>query len=112
MAFLAPRPPDAIAFVARVHWLVAASIVAMTTLLLLVLTQLPVEFGSRTFYVSFAVGAVYAMAGTLVWNGHPFGRILSYPCSMLYLPRPQLGLEIFRIMGSAEYRAHFVRRPH
>lgn len=110
MAFSRARPPDSVALVARVHWLVAASILAMTTLLLVVLSQLPIEFGARTFYVSFGVGALYGMTGALVWIGHPLGRILSYPCSMLYLPRPQLGLEIFRIMGSAEFRAHFARR--
>lgn len=110
MARSGQRPPDCVAWVARTHWLVGGSILFSTALLYAIVGRLPVELGPRMFVVSAIIAATYGLTGTLVWIGHPLGRILSYPCSLLYLPRQQLGLHIFRVMGSAEFRAHFARR--
>ena len=105
------RPPDCVAWVARTHWLVGGTILVSVLLVYATVSRLPVELGPRLFIVSAGIAATYGLTGTLVWFGHPLGRILSYPCSLLYLPRQQLGLHIFRVMGSAEFRAHFTRRP-
>lgn len=105
------RPPDCVAFVARVHWTMAAIIVVSTGLVHWATHHLPrIEFGPRTFLIAGGLAAAYLLAGALVWLGAPLGRLLSRVCALLYLPRPRFGLLIWETMNLPEFRAHFVRR--
>ena len=105
------RPPKSVALVARVHWTVGVIIIVSTGLIHWVTHHLPrFEFGPRTFLTAGGLAAAYLLAGTLVWLGAPFGRLLSRVCALLYLPRPQVGSYIWETMDSPEFRAHFERR--
>lgn len=105
------RPPKTVAFVARTHWVVGVIIVASVALLHLLTRNLPgIEFRPRTYIITGGLGALYLLAGTLVWFGLPFGRVLSRICGLLYLPRPQFGGSIWETMNSAEYQEYFTRR--
>jgi multidrug transporter EmrE-like cation transporter len=102
------RPPACVALVARTHGVVGATALASVILLHFLTRGLEhIEFGPRTYAISLGIGLTYLLAAVLVWFGSPGGRVLSRVCSVLYLVRPQLGLDLLRIMASEEYRAHF-----
>ena len=102
------RPPASVALVARTHGVVGATALASVILLHFLTRGLQhIEFGPRTYAISLGIGLTYLLAAVLVWFGSPGGRLLSRVCSVLYLVRPQLGLDLLRIMASEEYRAHF-----
>ena len=104
-------PPQCVALVARTHWFVGVTIVASIVLLHVLTRKLPgIEYGPRTYILTGSLAVLYLLAGTLVWFGAPFGRLLSRICCLLYLPRPSFGGRLWEIMNSAEYRAHFTRR--
>ncbi len=110
LVHLMARPPQSVITVARVHWVVGSVIVVSTLLLHSATHNLPrIQFGPRTFMVAGGLAALYLLAGTLVWFGAPFGRVLSRICSLLYLPRANFGSAIWETMNSPEFRAHFVR---
>ena len=104
-------PPKSAALVARTHWIVGVAIVVTAGVLLLMTRNLPqIEFGPRTYIVTGGLALLYLLAGTLVWFGAPFGRLLSRVCGLLYLPRPQFGGYLWDVMNSSEYQAHFERK--
>lgn len=104
-------PPKCVVFVARTHWVVGGVIVASIVLLHLLARRVPgIEIGARSYAITGGLGALYLLAGTLVWFGAPFGRLLSRVCCLLYLSRPRLGSHLWETMDSAEFRAHFTRR--
>jgi hypothetical protein len=104
------RPPQCVAFVARTHWLVGATIAVSVALLHAYTQKLPVvEFGTRTYAITIGMAAFYLLAGTLVWLGIPAGRLLSRICGLLYLARPSFGSFIWETMNSPEFRGHFRR---
>ena len=103
------RPPPSVLLVARTHAAVAAVIFTSTGLLFVLTRRWPVELEPITFQVSLGLGLLYGLAGYLVWRGLPPGRWLSRLCGLLYLARPGLGSQLWRIMDSEEYRAHFRR---
>ena len=106
-----PRPPSCVALVARTHWLVGAVILVSLALLAWVTHRVPrIEFGAATYGIAGGLAALYLLAGTLVWLGAPFGRLLSRICGLLYLPRPQFGSLLWDIMDSPEFKVHFTRR--
>lgn len=102
------RPPASVALVARTHGVVGATALASVILLHFLTRGLEhIEFGPRTYVITLGISFAYGLAAALVWCGTPGGRWLSRVCSVLYLVRPQLGLDLLRIMASEEYRAHF-----
>lgn len=103
------RPPAAVILVARTHWLVSAAIFLLVGALHVFTRRWPVEFGPETYAITLGMGTLYGLAGTLVWLGLPFGRLLSRICGLLYLARPHLGSHLWDVMDSAEYRVHFKR---
>lgn len=104
------RPPDSVAFVARVHWTVSGIIIVSTGLVHWATHDLPrIEFGPRTFITAGSLAAIYLLAGTLVWFGAPLGRLFSRVCALLYLPRPRFGSLVWETMNLPEFRAHFER---
>jgi hypothetical protein len=104
------RPPEAVALIARTHWVMSGVILALTLGLYIVLYNSAVlELSRRTYAVTLGLSALYILTGVLVWFGRPIGRPLNYVCSLLYLARPPLGLRIWKIMRSEEYQAHFRR---
>jgi hypothetical protein len=105
------RPAPEVVFVARTHWLVGV-VVGLSLMVLWALTRrLPrVEFGAITYQIGGGLGALYLLAGTLVWCGLPAGRLLSRVCGLLYLPRQPFGSLVWETMNSAEFQAHFTRR--
>ena len=106
-----PRPPSCVALVARTHWLVGAVILVSLALLAWVTHRVPrIEIGTTTYGIAGGLAALYLLAGTLVWLGAPFGRLLSRICGLLYLPRPQFGSLLWDIMDSPEFKAHFARK--
>ena len=109
---LARRRPDGVALIARAHWLTGSVILSCVFLLYVMLRNSKVFAVSPDAYLStLGLGLLYAATGFMVWTGAPTGRFFSYVCSLLYLARPQLGLPIWRIMSSPEYKAHFERPP-
>lgn len=103
-----PRPPESIVFIARTHWLMGAVILFFAAMLYLLLRDSSVlELSRRTYAITVGLGATYLITGVLVWFGTPIGRVLNYVCSLLYLARPPLGLRIWKIMRSEEFKAHF-----
>lgn len=105
------RPPASVVFVARTHWIVAGTIAVSVAVLHLATRHVSVvEFGPKTYAITGALMFLYFVAGVLVWFGLPFGRVLSRICSLIYLPRPQLGERIWAVMNSPEFRAHFGER--
>ena len=106
------RPPASVVFVARTHWLVGLAIVGSVILLHLLIRSVPrITIGTDGYLITGGLAALYLIAGTLVWYGAPFGRLLSRVCSLLYLPRPQFGSAVWDSMNSAEFQAHFDRTP-
>jgi hypothetical protein len=104
------HPPTCVAFVARTHWFVGLTIVASIVLLHLLTRNLTtIEFRPRTYAIAGGLAVLYLLAGTLVWYGLPLGRVLSRICTLLYLPRPQLGGQLWDTMNSPDYQAHFKR---
>jgi hypothetical protein len=107
------QPPQSVAFVARTHWFVAFIIALSIAVLHLMTRNLPgIEFRPRTYAITSSLGLLYFVAGTFVWFGLPFGRVLSRVCALLYLPRPQFGGRIWETMNTPEYQAHFTSRQH
>lgn len=104
------QPPASVLLVARTHAAVAAVIFASTGLLFALTRRWPVELEPITFRLSLGLGSWYGLAGYLVWRGLPPGRWLSRICGLLYLARPGLGSQLWRIMDSEEYQSHFRRR--
>ena len=103
-------PPACVAFVARTHWTVGIVIVVSIALLHWLTPRLPaVEFGSTTYLITGSLAALYLLAGTLVWLGAPFGRLVSRVGALLYLARPQFGSRVWETMNSPEFQAHFAR---
>jgi hypothetical protein len=105
-----PPPPESVRLVARTHWLVGGVIVVSVGALHLLTRQLPVAFSAKTYVISLGLGALYLLAGTLVWFGRRPGRLLSRICGLLYLVRPGLGSHLWRLMSSPEYQAHFGKK--
>ena len=106
------RPPEGVALIARAHWLTSGVILLCLGLLHLILRSSSVLTLTRDTYVyALGLSMLYAATGFMVWAGAPPGRYFNYVCSLLYLARPPLGLQIWRIMRSQEYRAHFERPP-
>jgi hypothetical protein len=67
-------------------------IVVSIGVLHLITRNLPaIEFGPKTYVITWSLAALYGLTGTLVWFGAPLGRLLSRICGLLYLPRPQFG---------------------
>ncbi|MDO8542517.1 MAG: hypothetical protein Q7S40_18915 [Opitutaceae bacterium] len=105
-----PRPPESIAFIARTHWVMGGVIAGFTIGLYGLLHDSTVlELSRKTFTITIALSAMYVVAGLVVWFGTRGGRALNYICSLLYLARPPLGMRIWKIMRSDEYKAHFRR---
>src|SRR3954469_11020700 len=106
------RPPDSVAVIARHHWLTGAAMVFFIALVSTFSRNFSGAFAlsSKGYAITLAIAALYLGTGTLVWFGVPVGRYLSNACSFIYLARPQLGLRIWRLMGTAEFKAHFARR--
>jgi hypothetical protein len=89
---------------------VGATIVAAVVLLHFLTRKLPfVAFGPKTYVITGGLAALYFSAGTLVWFGLPFGRLVSRVCGLLYLARPQLGSRLWDMMNTPEFREHFTR---
>lgn len=103
-------PPTCVVFVARTHWIVGLAILCSTALLHVLTRRLPgIEFGMSTFAITGGIAALYLTAGTLVWFGAPPGRLLSYVCALLYLPRPSFGSLMWETMNRPDFKAHFTR---
>ena len=96
--------------VARTHWLVGAAIFSFVGLLHVGTRGLPVEFGPKTYIITLGLGGLYLLGGTLVWFGAPFGQFVSRVCALIYLSRPNLGSNLWHIMDSPEFKAHFKAR--
>ncbi|MBI4622191.1 MAG: hypothetical protein HY736_03085 [Verrucomicrobia bacterium] len=106
------RPPEGVALIARTHWLTSGVILFCVGLLHVILRSSSVfTLTSNTYIYGGGLSFLYAATGFMVWTGTPPGRFFSYACSLLYLARPPLGLQIWRIMRSSEYKAHFERPP-
>ncbi|MEY2879275.1 MAG: hypothetical protein RLZZ15_1655 [Verrucomicrobiota bacterium] len=105
------RPPDSVAFIARTHGLVGAIALGSVAVLHLVSRGLPgIAFGPRTYAIALGIAALYLVGGAMVWFGTPLGRFANLLCSLLYLARPGLGDQVWRLARSAEFKAHFDRR--
>jgi hypothetical protein len=105
------RPPDPVAFIARTHWVMGSVILSFAVMLYVLLRDSSVfELSRRTYTITLGLGIIYLIAGVLVWFGTPGGRVLNYVCSMLYLARPPLGMRIWKVMRSPDYKAHFSRQ--
>lgn len=103
-----PRPPDSISFLARTHWVMGGVILAFAGALYGLLRDSSVlELSRKTYAITIGMGVLYFVTGVLVWFGAPVGRVLNYVASLLYLARPPLGLRIWKIMRSDEFKAHF-----
>lgn len=106
------RPPAAVAFIARTHWLMSAAITGFIAALhAIVRDSSVIELSATTYALALGLAALYALAGALGWLGLPGGRLLNRVCSLFYFIRPPLGVKISDLMRSDEYRAHFTRPP-
>jgi hypothetical protein len=102
------RPPDCVAVVARHHWLMSGAIFfAFAALHIAARSSRYFALSPKTYAICLGLGALYGATGAMVWFGTPAGRYLNYVCSLFYLARPQLGLRLWRIFDSAEFKAHF-----
>ncbi len=102
------RPPQSVAFVARTHWTVGLVILISVVVLYWTTRRLPMfEFARSTYLITLGLAALYFMAGTLVWFGAPFGRVVSRICGLLYLARPNFGSTVWETMNLPEFTAHF-----
>jgi hypothetical protein len=106
------RPPDSVAVIARHHWLTGGAMVFFVTIVAAFTRQWAgaFELSPKGYAITLTIAASYLGTGTLVWLGVRLGRYLNYACSLIYLARPQLGLRIWRLMGTPEFKAHFTRR--
>lgn len=104
------HPPEGVAVVARHHWLMGGAIAFFLLVLLLLVRSAPqIQPTRATYTISLGLALLYLGTGTLVWFGTPLGRVLNFVCSLVYLARPQMGLRLWRISDSAEFKAHFAR---
>lgn len=102
------RPPASVVTIARHHWLTGAAMGLFVALAYGFARRFPAfELSLRGYAITLGIAALYLGTGALVWSGAPLGRYLNYACSLLYLARPQLGLRLWRLMGTNEFKAHF-----
>jgi len=105
-----PAPPECVRFVARVHALVGAAMLAALTLLTLATRNLTgIGFGPGAPLAAGLLGAFYGLAAGLVWHGRPPGRALSTLASLLYVLRPPLAAQVRAAMRDPAFVAHFAR---
>lgn len=105
-----PAPPECVRFVARVHALVGAAMLAALALLMLLTRDLPgVGFGPGAPLAAGLLGAFYWLAAGLVWRGLRPGRGLSTVASLLYVLRPPLAAQVRAAMRDPAFAAHFAR---
>jgi len=95
------------------HWVMGGTILASVGLLFLLTRNSPVLVMSPKGYaITLGLGLLYGFAGTLVWFGFRAGLYLNYACSLIYLTRPRLGLNLWADMRRPEFKAHFTNpRP-
>lgn len=105
-----PRP-EGVVLVARSHWLVGGVVFVSIGLLYAFTRGWPVEIAPEAYRITFGLGGLYLLTGTLVWLGAPGARLLSRVCGLLYLARPNFGSHLWNVMDSPEYQAHFRRGP-
>ncbi|MFZ9746720.1 MAG: hypothetical protein ACO3G4_08830 [Opitutaceae bacterium] len=105
------RPaPECVRFVARVHALVGAAMLAALALLTGLTANLPgVGFGPGTHFAAGLLGAFYGATAWLVWRGGPSGRALSTVASLLYVLRPPLAAQVRAATRDPAFAAHFAR---
>lgn len=104
------RAPESILFIARTHVVMGGVILFFTVMLYALLRDSTVlELSRRTYAITITLSVLYVVTGLLVWRGWPMGRPLNYVLALLYLARPPLGLRIWKIMRSDEFKAHFRR---
>jgi len=104
------HPPEGVAVVARHHWLMGGAIAFFLAALHLVVRGVPqIQPTPATYAISLGLALLYLGTGTLVWFGTPLGRAFNFVCSLVYLARPQMGLRLWRISDSTEFKAHFAR---
>ena len=105
-----PAPPECVRFVARVHALVGATMLAGLALLALVTRNLPgVGFGPGTHFTAGLLGTFYGATAWLVWRGLPPGRALSTVASLWYVLRPPLAAQVRAATRDPAFAAHFAR---
>jgi hypothetical protein len=61
----------------------------------------------KGYAITVGLGILYGLTGTLVWFGLWPGLYLNYLCSLIYLTRPRLGLNLWADMRRPEFKAHF-----
>jgi hypothetical protein len=104
------RPPESVIVVARHHGLTGSAMLLFIALVyVFTRSSRGFELSAQGYAITLGIAALYLGTGTLVWIGAPLGRYLSYGCSLIYLARPQLGLRIWRLMGTSDFKAHFAR---
>jgi hypothetical protein len=92
------------------HWLMGGTVLFTTALFYFLTHHHPLIALSREGYaIGLGLGLVYGLTGLLMWIGTPLGRYLNYPCSLVYLTRPALGLRAWADMRRPEFKAHFGR---
>jgi hypothetical protein len=102
------RPPQCVAVVARHHWVTGGAMLFFVALFHGFTREARAfEFSRRGYAITLGIAALYLLTGTTVWLGARPGRYLNYFCSLIYLARPSLGLRLWRINDSAEFKAHF-----
>ena len=105
-----PAPPECVCFVARVHALVGAAMLAALALLALVTRNLPgIGFGPGTHLAAGLLGVFYGATAWLVWRGASPGRALSTVASLWYVLRPPLAAQVRAATRDPAFRAHFAR---
>jgi hypothetical protein len=93
------------------HWLMGGTVLLTTGLFYFLTRNNPVIALSREgCAIGLGTGLVYCLTGVLMWFGTPLGRYLNYPCSLIYLTRPRLGLRAWADMRRPEFKAHFSGR--
>ena len=105
------RPaPECVRFVARVHALVGAAMLAALALLTGLTANLPgIGFGPGTPLAAGLLGAFYGATAWLVWRGRPPGRALSTIASLWYVLRPPLAAQVRAATRDPAFAAHFAR---
>lgn len=105
-----PAPPECVRFVARVHALVGAAMLAALALLTLATRNLPgIGFGPGAPLAAGLLGAFYGLTAGLIWRGLRPGRALSTVASLLYVLRPPLAAQVRAAMRDPAFAAHFAR---
>lgn len=103
-------PPESAAVVARHHWLTGGAMIFCVGLFSAFTRNLNLfELSRRGYAITLSIAGFYLLAGAMVWFGVSLGRVVNYVCSLIYLARPPLGLRIWRLSDSAEFKAHFAR---